>query len=99
MIFHEVKADLFFKENSVKGRVIIRSKDTNVLVLDIHYYPLMKNVSELWIECGTTTATIKNSHKFISAHEICEKMSPTFCKIVHSGDSLTGCDSTSSSSF
>ena len=36
MIFQAAKADLSFKENSVKGRVIIRSKDTNVLVLAIH---------------------------------------------------------------
>ena len=36
MIFHAVKADLSFKENSVKERAIIKSKDTNVLVLAIH---------------------------------------------------------------
>ena len=57
----------------------------------------MKNVKELWIECGTTTAAM-NSHRFIPAHEICEKMSPspTLCKILPSVHSLTGCDSTSS---
>ena len=45
MIFHAVKADLYFKENSVKGRVIIKSKDTDVLVLAIYYHPQMKNVN------------------------------------------------------
>ena len=87
MIFHAVKADLSFKENSVKGRVIIKSKDTDVLVLASHYHRQMKNVKELWIECGTTTAT-KNSHRFIPVHEICEKMSPTFCKILPSVHSV-----------
>ena len=93
MIFYAVKADLSFKENSVKGRVIIKSKDTGILVLAIHYHPQMKN--ELLTECGTTTAT-KNTHRFIPVHEICEKISPTFCKIFPSVHSLTGCDSTSS---
>ena len=93
MIFHAVKADLSFKENSVKGKVIIKSKDTDVFVLAIHYQPQMKNVKELWIECGTTTAN-KNSHRFIPVHEICEKMFPTFCKILPSVHSLSGCDST-----
>ena len=95
MIFYALKADLFFKENSVKGRVIIRSKDTDVLVLAIHYHQQMKNVKELWIECGTTKAT-KNSHRFIPVHEMCEKMSPTICKILLSVHSLTRCNSTSS---
>ena len=36
MIFHAVKADLSFKENYVKGRVIIKSKDTDVIVMAIH---------------------------------------------------------------
>ena len=54
----------------------------------------MKNVKELWIECATTIAT-ENSHRFIPVHEICQKMSPTFCKILPSVHSLTGCDSTS----
>ena len=41
MTFHAVKADLSFKENSVKGRVIIKFKDTDALVLAIHYHPQM----------------------------------------------------------
>ena len=94
MIFHTVKAELSFKENSVKGRVIITSKDTDVLVLAIHYRPQMKNIKEVRTEYGTTTAT-KNSHRFIPAHEICEKVSLKFCKILSSVHSLTGCDSTS----
>ena len=95
MVFYAVKAYLSFKENSMKKRVIIKSKDTDVLVLAIHFHPQMKNIKELWIECGTTTAT-KNSHRFIPVHEICEKMSPTFCKIFPSLHSSSGCDSTSS---
>ena len=73
-----MKADLSFKGNSVKGRVIVKFKNTDVLVLAIHYHPQMKNVKQLCTECGTTTAT-KNSHIFIPVHEICKTMSPTFC--------------------
>ena len=93
MIFYAVKADLSVKENSVKGRVIIKSKDTDVLVLAIHYHPQMKNVKELWTEYGKTTAT-KNSHRFIPVHEISEKMSPTSFKTFPSVHSLTGCNFT-----
>ena len=71
----------------MKGRVIIRSKDKDDLVLAIHYHPQMKNVKELWTECGTTTPT-KISHRFIPVHEVCEKMSPTFCRILPSVHSL-----------
>ena len=94
MIFHAVKPDSSFKENSVKGRGIIRSKDTDVFVLAIHYYPHIKNVKELWIECGTTTAT-KNSHIFIPYMKDARRCLQHFATFfpVHS---LTGYYSTSS---
>ena len=36
MIFDAVKADLSFKENSVKGRVTVKFKDTDVLFMASH---------------------------------------------------------------
>ena len=92
MIFYAVKADLSFKENSMKGRVTIRSKD-RCLVLAIHYHPQMKNVKELWTECGTTTAA-KNSHRFNPVHVSIILQDSSLCT-----HSLTGFQFDFSSSF
>ena len=57
MILHAVHANNTFKEEKVKGRIIIKTPDTGVLVLAIHYYPQMDGVKESWIETGTVTRT------------------------------------------
>jgi hypothetical protein len=34
-------------KSSVKGRIIIKCSDTDVLVLSVHYYPRMHNTDQL----------------------------------------------------
>ncbi len=50
MIYHCVKADETFSAQRVDGRIIIHCKDTDVLVLAIHYFPRLGSTSELWIK-------------------------------------------------
>jgi hypothetical protein len=41
-------ADARFGDMNVKGRIIIKSSDTDVLLLCIHFFPSMRNTKELW---------------------------------------------------
>ena len=43
IILHALYADEQFGKSSVKGRIIIKCSDTDVLVLCVHYYPRMQN--------------------------------------------------------
>jgi putative NIF3 family GTP cyclohydrolase 1 type 2 len=42
IILHALYADEQFSKSSVKGRIIIKCSDTDVLVLCVHYYPRMQ---------------------------------------------------------
>ena len=83
-----------FERNDMTGRVIIKTPDTDVLVLAIHYYPQMDRVKEFWIETGTVTRTT-DLRRFIPVHDICHSQSPLFLKVLPAIHALTGCDSTS----
>ena len=43
MLLHAIHADARFGDMNVKGRIIIKSSDTNVLLLCIHFFPSMRN--------------------------------------------------------
>jgi hypothetical protein len=47
MIFHATHADKQFGMKQVKGRIIIKSPDTDVLVLAVHFFPSLKHTKEL----------------------------------------------------
>ena len=83
-----------YLRNDMTGRVIIKTPDTDVLVLAIHYYPQMNRVKEFWIETGTVTRTT-DLRRFIPVHDICHSQSPLFLKVLPAIHALTGCDSTS----
>ena len=48
IILHALYSDKLYQENNVQGRIVVKSPDTDVLVLLVHYFPNMKNTSELW---------------------------------------------------
>jgi hypothetical protein len=50
-----VLADEEFGKSSVKGRIIIKCSDTDVLVICVHYYPRMQNTDQLWLLVGSVT--------------------------------------------
>ena len=45
-----------YQENNVQGRIVVKSPDTDVLVLLVHYFPKMKNTSDLWFQTGLVRA-------------------------------------------
>ena len=94
MIFQATQLNDRFIMKGVQGEVIIRAQDTDVLVLAIHYFPKMSNITKLWLETGHVTSTA-DAHRFIPVHEICDKYGSIFCDILPAVHAVTGCDSTS----
>jgi hypothetical protein len=43
--------------NKIQGRIVVKSPDTDVLVLLVHYFRNMKNTSEPWFQTGLITST------------------------------------------
>ena len=50
-------SDKLYQENNVQCRIVVKSPDTDVLVLLVDYFPNMKNTSELWFQTGLITST------------------------------------------
>jgi hypothetical protein len=75
MLLHAIHADARFGDMNVKGRIIIKSPDTDVLLLCIHFFPSMRNTKELWFKTGTVTRT-KDGRRYLPVHDICHIQSP-----------------------
>ncbi len=95
MLLHAIHADTRFGDMNVKGRIIIKSPDTAVLLLCIHFFPSMRNTKELWFKTGTVTRT-KDGRRYLPVHDICHIQGPLVCKLLPAVHALTGCDTTSS---
>lgn len=95
MLFQAVQANKTLEENGHQGRIVIRSPDTDVLVLALHFCPQLNAVEEVWLETGQTT-TATDRHRFIPVHEICKAFPPLFSTILPAVHAITGCDSVSS---
>ena len=78
--------------NGGASRVILLSNDTDVVVLGLHYWSLLKGhgLQELWIRAG-----VRNSTRHIPLHTLAEKMDPEICKVILPLHHLNGCDSSS----
>ena len=50
IILHALYSDKLYQENNIQGCIVVKSPNTDVLVLLIHYFPKMKNTSELWFK-------------------------------------------------
>jgi hypothetical protein len=90
IIFHALYSDKLYQENNVLGRIVVKSPDTDVLVLLVHYFPNMKNTSELWFQTGLITST-NGCRRYIPVHELCNSLSSVVCKILPADHALTGC--------
>lgn len=95
MILHAIHADKTFGESGIKGRIIVKSPDTDVLILCIHYFPSMQHTQELWFHTGSITNT-KDGRRLIPVHSICSILNPVLCNILPAAHAITGCDTTSS---
>jgi hypothetical protein len=63
------------------GRIVIKTLDTDVVVLSVHYCPQMKHVKEFWIETGQITRTA-DRRRYIPIHDISKSLGSSFCEIL-----------------
>ena len=95
MLLHVIPADRMCGEKRTKGRIIVQSRDTDVLVLCVHYFPSLQYTDELWFQTGAISST-KDGRRCIPVHDICNSIDPVIYKILPAVQAVTGCDTTSS---
>jgi hypothetical protein len=66
MILHAIHADKTFGESGIKGRIIVKSPDTDVLILCIHRCNIHKNYDFIRVLSQTPRMCV-----FIPVHSIC----------------------------
>jgi hypothetical protein len=96
MILQALHADKRLKELGKQGRIIIKTSDTDVIVLCIYFYKQMTNTSELWVQMGNVIS-VKDGRRFLPIHELCSSLSAITCRVLPAAHALSGCDITSSS--
>lgn len=75
------------------GRIVIKSPDTDVLVLLVYYFSRMSNTNELWFQTSIITA-LKDGRRYIPVHHLCKSLSAVLCRILPAAHALAGCDTT-----
>ncbi len=91
IILHVLHAD---RPSGRKGRIVIKCKETFVLVLCIYYFLQLKSTDEMWIKTGVMISTT-DLRRYIPVHDICKSMPDILCRIMPAAHSLTGCETTS----
>ena len=73
-------------------RVVLLSSDTDVMVLGLHYWNILKchGLKELWMRAG-----MQNTMRYIPLHTLADRLDTHVCKVLIPLHHLTGCDSTS----
>ncbi|CAC5369229.1 unnamed protein product [Mytilus coruscus] len=94
ILLHSLYADNQIFSNRTKGRIVVQSSDTDVLVLCVHYFPKLAN-TELWFQTGSVS-NLKDGRRFLPVHEICRSLGPLICNLLPASHTLTGCDTNSS---
>ena len=56
-------------QDQVRGRAIIKSPDTDVVVLAIHYFSKCTAVDEVWLEIGGASQDVDH-HRFLPIHDM-----------------------------
>ena len=95
MILQALHADKKLKELGKQGRIIIKTSDTDVIVLCIYFDKQMTNTSELWIQMGNVSS-VKDGRRFLPIHEPCSSLSQITCRVLPGAHTLSGCNTTSS---
>jgi hypothetical protein len=95
MIPQALHADKRLKELGKQGRIIIKTSDTDVIVLCINFYKQMTNTSELWVQMGNVSS-VKDGRRFLPIHELCSPLSEITCRVLPVAHALSWCDTTSS---
>jgi hypothetical protein len=95
MILQALHADKMLKELGKQGRIIIKTSDTDVIVLCIYFDKQMTNTSELWVQMGNVIS-VKNGRRFLPIHELGSSLSEITCRVLPGAHALPGCNTTCS---
>jgi hypothetical protein len=95
MILQALHADKRLKELGKQGMIIIKTSDTDVIVLRIYFDKQMTNTIELWVQIGNVS-NVKDGHRFLPIHELCSSLSEITCRVLPGAHALSGCNTTSS---
>ena len=95
MILQALHADKRLKELGKQGRIIIKTSDTDAIVLCIYFDKQMTNTSELWVQMGNVSS-VKDGCRFLLIHELCSSLSEITCRVLPGAHALSGCNTTSS---
>ena len=71
--------------------VLVKTVDSDIVVIALYAYQHIQNLNELWIEFG-----VGKSLQFIPIHEISNGLEPSVCNAYLFFHSFSGCDTTSS---
>ena len=88
-------ADKRLKELGKQGKIIIKTSDTDVIVLCIYFDKQMTNTSELWVQMGNVRS-VKDGRRFLPIHEPCSSLSEITCRVLPGAHALSGCNTISS---
>ena len=85
----EADTRLLLHTSSCAGKCIIKTVDTDVVVISVaHYFEMA--IEELWVELGTSNVI------FYPIHDIAQALGPSMCKALLFFHAFTGCDTVSS---
>ncbi|CAB3999455.1 Hypothetical predicted protein [Paramuricea clavata] len=86
---------MLFRISSVQpiANVVIRTIDTNVLVIALGCFSSLPQELDIWIETGVYT---KNTLRYINVNQIFQELGQTLCLALPTYHAFTGCDYTAS---
>ena len=96
LFLHLYHFDQRCSQDQVRGRAIIKSPDTDVvvLVLAIHYFSKCTAVDEVWLEIGGASQDVDH-HRFLPIHDMYKVLGDPVCHVLPAAHALTGCDTIS----
>ncbi|KAF5297723.1 hypothetical protein FQR65_LT19684 [Abscondita terminalis] len=84
-------------EKSVHKRIVVKSDDTDVLILLLHYYNCDANdiLEKVYMEKGHSSVSTSQK-RFIPIHTLAHNLGNSICNSLPAFHALTGCDTTNS---
>ncbi|CAC5383566.1 unnamed protein product [Mytilus coruscus] len=94
ILLHVIHSDKIFQQLNIRGLIIVKCSDTDVLVLCVHYFKVLVSTEQMWFLTGSTNS-LRDCRRYIPIHELSKSLSPLLANILPAVHALTGCDTTS----
>ncbi|CAC5392772.1 unnamed protein product [Mytilus coruscus] len=92
--FGDLAKSYIMQQLNIRGRIIVKCSDTEVLVLCVHYFKVLVSTEQMWFLTGSTDS-LRDCRRYIPIHELSKSLSPLVANILPAVHALTGCDTTS----